>query len=397
MTERNHIVVVGSSLAGVRAVEAIRRGGFQAQVSLVGAEKYYPPIDRPPLSKKFLQSEGTGETVRVDPDLELDLILGREATRLAPADRRVTLDDGTRLDYDGLVIATGATVRRLPGIEGRPNVHVLRTMEDAIALRMALVPGARVAIIGAGVLGSEIAATSRSLGLEVTLIDAFSQPMLRILGPGVAPQLAELHREHGVRLLLRRQVLGLRGLDQVDGVLLDGEEVVEADVVVVAIGALPETRWLEDSGLELADGVVCDSECFAVNGGRRVVAAGDVARWHHRLLGSNLRVEHWTNAVSQAQAAGRNLVAELDGTGETAPYDVLPYFWTDQYDWKIQFIGTLGEEITFEEGAPGDREFVVSYRTDGQLVGALLANRPSRLAPWRRQITESLQALANLP
>lgn len=390
MSDRSNVLVVGSSLAGLRSAEAIRRGGFEGAVTLVGAEKHYPPVDRPPLSKKFLQGASEADVLRVGDELGADLVLGHEATALDVAGRRVTLDDGATHDYDGLVIATGSTVRRLPGTEGRRNVYVLRTVDDAAALRSALVPGVRVAVIGAGVLGCEIAATCRRLGLAVTLIDTFSQPMLRILGPTVAPLLADLHREHGVELLLHRSVLGLRGLDDADGVLLDGEEVVDADVVVIAIGAAPETRWLEGSGLELADGVVCDSACFAVNGNRRVVAAGDVARWHHRLLGSSLRVEHWSNAVSQGQVAGRNLVAELTGVGEISDYDVLPYFWTDQYDWKVQFVGTLGEDAQFQEGAPGERQFIVSYRSGGRLVGALLANRPGRLAAWRKQIVAEL-------
>jgi 3-phenylpropionate/trans-cinnamate dioxygenase ferredoxin reductase subunit len=396
VSDQNHIVVVGASLAGVRAVEAIRRTGFDARVSLVGMEKHFPPVDRPPLSKKFLRDEGLPETLRVAPDLDVELRLAREATGLNVPAREVYLDDGTRLSYDGLVIATGATVRRLPGTEGIRNVHVLRTLEDAKALRSALVPGARVAVIGAGVLGCEIAASCRKLGIDVTVIDVFSQPMLRILGPAVAPLLADLHREHGVRLLLDQQVLGLRGLGQADGVLLADGQVVSCDVVVVAIGAFPETRWLEGSGLELADGVVCDSECFALGGDSRVVAAGDVARWHHRLLGETLRVEHWSNAVSQGQSAARNLVARLDGSGETASYDTLPYFWTDQYDWKVQFVGTLGERARFEEGQPGDRAFVVSYTSEGRLTGALFANRPSRLAAWRKQITVALEGSATV-
>lgn len=395
MTDRSHIVVVGSSLAGVRAAEAIRRTGFDARVTLVGAEKHFPPVDRPPLSKKFLREESLGEPLRIAPDLDIDLRLACEATGLDPSAREVSLDDGSRLRYHGLVVATGATARRLPGTEGLRNVHVLRTLEDAAALKSALVPGARVAVIGAGVLGCEIAATCRALGIDATVIDVFSQPMLRILGPHVAPLLAGLHREHGVRMLLDQRVLGLRGQDMADGVLLAGGQVVECDLVVVAIGAFPETRWLEDSGLDLADGVVCDSECFARGGDRRIVAAGDVARWHHRLLGETLRVEHWSNAVAQGQVAGRNLVAELSGSGETASYDALPYFWTDQYDWKVQFIGVLGEEARFEEGQPGDRAFVVSYRSRGRLVGALFANRPSRLAAWRKLIAGNLEAGEN--
>jgi len=266
-----------------------------------------------------------------------------------------------------------ATVSRLPLTAG----HTV--LDLCCGAGASAIPAARVA-------GPE----GRVLGIDVTVIDVFSQPMLRILGPDVAPLLADLHREHGVRLLLDQQVLGLRGQGTADGVLLESGEVVNCDLVVIAIGAFPETRWLENSGLELADGVVCDHECFALGAARRVVAAGDVARWHHRLLGETLRVEHWTNAVTQGQTAGRNLVAELGGAGETASYDALPYFWTDQYDWKVQFIGTLGEHAQFEEGEPGDRGFVVSYTSEGRLVGALFANRPSRLAAWRKRITENL-------
>lgn len=395
MTDRSHIVVVGSSLAGVRAAEAISRTGFDARVTLVGAEKHFPPVDRPPLSKKFLREEILGEPLRIAPDLDIDLRLACEATGLDLAAREVALDDGSRVRYDGLVVATGATARRLPGTGELRNVHVLRTLEDAAALKSVLVPGTRVAVIGAGVLGCEIAATCRALGIDATLIDVFSQPMLRILGPDVAPLLADLHREHGVRLLLDQRVAGLRGHGVADAVLLAGGPEVACDLVVVAIGAFPETRWLEGSGLELADGVVCDSGCFALGGDRRVVAAGDVARWHHRLLGETLRVEHWSNAVSQGQVAGRNLVAELSGSGETVSYDALPYFWTDQYDWKVQFVGVLGEEARFEEGEPGDRAFVVSYRSGGRLVGALFANRPSRLAAWRKLITGNLETAGN--
>ena len=389
LSTSDHIVVVGSSLAGLRSVEAIRSAGFPGQVSLVGAEKHYPPFDRPPLSKGYLKS-GDGVALRVDEDLDLDLYLGHKAVSLDRTSRQVALDDGSVLGYSGLVVATGATERRLPGADRKCNVHVLRSLEQAAALRSVLTPGARVAVIGAGVLGCEIAATCRDLNHPVTVIDAASGPMLRILGPTIAPLLADLHREHGARLLLCRTILGLRGRDLADGVLLDNDDVVEADVIVVAIGAFPETRWLEGSGLELADGVVCDSMCFAVNGERRIAAAGDVARWHHPLLGGSLRVEHWTNAVSMGQRAGRNLVAELCGAGEPEPYEALPYFWTDQYGWKLQFIGVLGAEATFEEGQPGDRKFVVSYRTDGRLVGVLFVNAPSRLAAWRKTITAEL-------
>jgi NADPH-dependent 2,4-dienoyl-CoA reductase/sulfur reductase-like enzyme len=267
---------------------------------------------------------------------------------------------------------------------------VLRTAEDAVQLRDSLTPGTRVAVIGAGVLGCEIAATCRGLGLDVSLIDLFPAPMLRVVGPDLAQVFMRLHADHGVELHLGRQVLGLRGSPDVDAVVLDGDELIRADVVVVSIGVVPDTDWLIDSGLELVDGVACDEQCFALGvADRSVVAAGDVARWHHPQIGRDIRVEHWTNAVSHAQAAAANLVAAVTGQGEPEPYSALPYAWSDQYDWKIQTIGVLGPEISLEEGSLDDRQFVVSYRDGGRLVGALCVNWPNRVARWRKQITEA--------
>jgi NADPH-dependent 2,4-dienoyl-CoA reductase/sulfur reductase-like enzyme len=388
MSSEQTVVVVGASLAGVRAAEAARRAGFSGRITLVGAETHFPPVDRPPLSKAVLADrDGTSPaTLRVDESLAAELLLGRRATRLDVAGRVVHLADGSALRYDGLVVATGATPRMLPETADRTNVHVLRTVDDAHRLRAAVGAGTRVAVIGAGVLGCEIAATSRKLGAEVTLIDLFEQPMLRVLGPELAPVAARLHADHGVSLRLGRRVLGLRGTPVVDGVVLDGDEIVEADVVVVSVGVVPETEWLADSGLTLVDGVVCDESCFALNSGRSVVAAGDVARWAHPVLGRDIRVEHWTNAVSQGQAAGRNLAAAMAGRTDVEPYQALPYYWTDQYDWKIQFLGDLGEDIKVEEGELGGERFVVSFSSGGRVTGVLCVNWPNRIGRWRPKI-----------
>lgn len=388
-----HLVVVGASLAGVRAAEALRRAGYEGTLTLVGAEEQFPPVDRPPLSKAALTKPGDPpDTVRVAPDLGLDLVLGRRATGLDVAGRRLRLDDDSELGYDGLVVATGASPRRLPDTESRSNVHVLRSLDDALRLRAELLPGRRVAIVGAGVLGCELAATCRGLGLDVSVVDVFTQPMLRVLGLPYAEVVAGLHRRAGVRLLLGRQVLGLRGDPVVDAVLLDGDEVVEADLVVVSIGVVPETAWLEGSGLELGDGLLCDEACFALGSGRTVVAAGDVARWYHPLLKRSLRVEHWTNAASQGQAAAQNLLAALSGTGTPEPYAVLPYYWSDQHGWKLQFVGSLGDETVLEEGAVDDGRFVVSYHAEGRLTGALCVNWPARVPRWRPLVTAAAEA-----
>jgi 3-phenylpropionate/trans-cinnamate dioxygenase ferredoxin reductase component len=394
VTSVPHIVVVGASIAGARAAEAIRRQGFDGTLTVVGAEHHFPPIDRPPLSKRFLASEldTDADPLRIAPDLDLTLRLGRTAVGLDQAQHAVQLDDRSTLNYDGLVIATGSSVRRLPYGDGCMNVQVLRTAEDAVALRYMLQHGKRVAVIGAGVLGCEIAATCRSLDLDVALIDVFTEPMVRVLGTSVSRLVADLHASNGVRMLLGRRVLGFRDAPNVTGVVLDGDEVIDADVVVVAIGAYPETGWLRGSGVEVDDGVLCDESCFVPGSARTIVAAGDVARWHHRLLGRPIRVEHWTNAVSQGQAAGRNLVAALSGHEDPVPYDGLPYFWSDQYDWKLQFVGVLGEDAAIEEGSVSASRFVMSYRTHGQLVGALCVNWASRISSWRRQIVADVQS-----
>ena len=382
------VVIVGASLAGVRGAEALRRAGFRGRITLVGAERHFPPYDRPPLSKQILAGSWQPEAgrLRVDDSMDLDLLLGRPAEQVDMKERVVRLD-GITLPFDGLMVATGATPRCLPAgprVPGR-GVHTLRTVDDCLRLREELRDATRVAVVGAGFIGCEVAATCRTLGLDVTLIDVLPQPMLRVVGPEIARVLAEFHRSRGVRLALGRTVLDLPGDGRVEGVLLDGDDLIDADVVVVAIGVRPETRWLDGSGLMLRDGVVCDEHCFAL-GADTAVAVGDVARWYHQLLGMSLRVEHWTNAVSQAQAAGRNLAARLAGRAAPEPYAAVPYFWSDQHDWKLQFAGVTGDEVSVEEGAAESGTFVAAYRSAGRLVGALCVNRPARLAAYRRRI-----------
>jgi NADPH-dependent 2,4-dienoyl-CoA reductase/sulfur reductase-like enzyme len=398
------VLVVGSSLAGVRGAEALRRAGFSGRITLVGAESHFPPYDRPPLSKQVLAGSWQPEQgrLRLDDGMDTELLLGRPAISLDLAEQVVRLD-GTVLPFDGLVVATGATPRNPWAGVWTPDrgVHTLRTLDDCLRLRDELRNAERVAVVGAGFIGCEVAATCRALGLDVTVIDTLPSPMLRAIGPEMGEVLAAFHRSRGVRLALGRTVVAPAGRDRVEGVLLDGDELVEADMVVVAIGVAPQTQWLEGSGLELADGVVCDAECFAA-GTDTVVAAGDVARWTHPMAGTSMRVEHWTNAVAQAQVAGRNLAARLAGRDEAETYAAVPYFWSDQHDWKVQFVGFSdgpadSMRVTVEAGTVESGKFVAAYHRAGQLVGALCVNWPAQVPKLRRRIVTECEAAGGEP
>lgn len=377
------VVIVGGSLAGLRTAQALRREGHRGAITVVSEEPHWPPYDRPPLSKQVLVGALEPERVRlrVPDDPGTNVLTGRRAEHLDLTARSVTLDDGTCLPYEALVIATGATPRRLPGADGLANVHVLRTIDDSLALRTDLGRARRVAVVGAGFIGCEVASSSRSLGLDVTVIDQLSVP-LAPLGPVVGEILAGVLRADGVDLRLGAGVAGFeRGDGAATGVRLGGGTVVEADVVVVGIGVTPATAWLEGSGLTIDDGVVCDETCLAVGGGGRVAAAGDVARWIHPRCGS-IRIEHWTNAGEQAAHVARVLVHGADAAGSFAP---VPYFWSDQFGRKLQFVGTCGDgdEARIVEGAVAQRRWVAAYGRNGVTVAALCVGWPARLAPWQ--------------
>ena len=386
-----HVVVVGASLAGLRAGEAVRRAGHEGELTIVGAE-VHPPYDRPPLSKQVLTGAVEPEATALPggDNLGAEWLLGRAATGLDPFRRRLDIG-GDTLAYDGLVIATGAPPRRLPGLPDLAGIHVLRTLDDAIALRAELVRSPRVAVIGAGFIGSEVASSCRALGVEVTVIEALPVPLARAIGEEMGTACAGLHRAGGATLLTGTPVAGLVGTAQgrVEGVRLASGAVVPADVVVIGVGVAPTVGWLEASGLDLDNGVRCDRWCRALAGGRPlpdVVAAGDVARWEHPGWDEVVRVEHWTNAVEQGEAAGMALVRGQ----EAAPFSPVPYFWSDQYKVKIQFVGRTapGDSVTVVEGSVAERRFVAAYGRGGCLVGALSFNRPARIMAYRRMIAE---------
>lgn len=390
-----NVVIVGSSLAGVRAAETLRQQQYTGRITMIGAE-VHAPYDRPPLSKKVLSGEWDADRIVLrKPEVldSLDLVWRRgvRATGLDTTARTVALANGESVAYDGLIIATGAAVRRLPDQPPWSGVHVLRTLDDSLLLRAELCAGARVVVIGAGFIGLEVAAAARSRGCEVTVLEGASAPMIRGLGAEMGHAAAMVHIDNGVALrfgvVVERLVESSPG--RVGGVLLTGGETVAADVVVVGIGVSPCTGWLEDSGLEVRDGVVCDATLNA--GADGVFAAGDVCRWFNGTFDSEMRVEHWTTAAEQGAAAARNLVAWSNG-GPMQPYTEVPFFWSDQFSARIQFVGRVegDEEVRVVIGSPDERAFVALYGRAGRLVGAVGVSRPRLLMQFRKVIGERM-------
>ncbi|MGW4979012.1 NAD(P)/FAD-dependent oxidoreductase [Streptomyces mirabilis] len=390
MTAPARVLVVGASAAGLATVEALRRKGYEGGITVLGAEPH-APYDRPPLSKQVLSGawEPTRSALRTQEvlsTLDAEFVLGDAAVALDTATRTVRAQSGRELRADAIVIATGVRPRVLPGQEDLTGVHVLRTLDDALALRKDLLDSARLVVVGEGVLGAEIAATARTLGLDVTMAGPLPTPLALQVGPLVSGLLAELHDERGVRLRLGTGVTGLAGEHgRVTGVLLGTGEVLPADTVVVAIGATPATEWLADSGLRLDNGVVCDSRCRAAEG---VYAVGDVARWQHERLGRLVRLENRTNATEQATAVAGVIL------GEDRPYQPVPYFWTDQFDAKLQVHGVLpaDAEVDVVEGDVTARRFVARYRSDGVVTGVLGWNMPKQARLRRQEIVDALNA-----
>jgi NADPH-dependent 2,4-dienoyl-CoA reductase/sulfur reductase-like enzyme len=323
-------------------------------------------------------------------DLDVEWRLGNAATRLDLDERSVSLADGNRVEFDGLVIATGARPRRLAGHESFANVHELRTLDDALALRQEIAPGGRrVVVIGAGFIGLEAAATAKVLGNDVVVLEGASAPLIRGLGAAMGEAIAGLHRDHGVDVRVDVRIDGLRD----DGVLLADGELVAADVVVVGIGVSPATEWLEGSGLQLRDGIVCDQHLRALAEDGTVVegvfAAGDVARWPNGLFDEEMRVEHWTNAAEQGAQVATNLRHLASGEPLVA-YAPLPFFWSDQFEHRIQFLGraSADDEIRVVAGSVEDKKFLALFGREGHLHGALGVNAPRWVMPTRKLFLE---------
>jgi NADPH-dependent 2,4-dienoyl-CoA reductase/sulfur reductase-like enzyme len=379
------VVVVGASLAGLSATRSLRKQGYDGRLIVVGDEPHRP-YDRPPLSKDFLAG-ALGEADLAleadDEDLRVEWLLGVRATGLDGADRAVRLADGRVVRADGIVIATGAAARTLPGSDGLAGVHVLRTLEDARALRDELARGGRLVVIGGGFIGAEVASTAYTLGLDVTVVEAARTPLAGPLGAEMGAVVSALHADHGVRLLCGVGVKGLSGERRVDAVLLEDGRSVPADIVVVGVGARPCVEWLEGSGVALDNGVKCGAD--GRTGLAGVVAVGDCANWYDPRAGAHRRVEHWTGARERPDAAVTALLA--GGAVEPAAPGP-PYFWSDQYGVKIQFVGHAAgaDSVTIEEGAADDRDVLAVYRRAGRPVAVLGMNQPRLFTRWRKRL-----------
>ncbi|MGH2459024.1 MAG: NAD(P)/FAD-dependent oxidoreductase, partial [Chloroflexota bacterium] len=375
-------VIVGASVAGGRAAEALRQEGFDGRVILVGAEPERP-YERPPLSKDVLRGTADETKAFLRPlayydEQSIELRLGAAAVSLIPADHQVGLGDGARLRYDKLLIATGAEVRRLnvPGV-ALPGVHYLRTLQDARTIRDATSTTTRVVVIGAGFIGAEVAASCRMKGAEVAVLEVLPVPLQRVLGDQIGQLYARIHREQGIDLRLGVGIAEFRGAGRLEEVITSTGERIPCDVAVVGVGVQPSVGWLAGSGIALQNGVMVDE--LSATSLPDVFAAGDVANWWHPILGERLRVEHWENAQNQGIAAAKSML----GKGE--PYAPVPYFWSDQYDLTLQYVGHANgqDEVVFR-GAPDPRQLLAFYLREGRLRAAIGVNRLKDVNAVRR-------------
>lgn len=398
----DHIVVVGASLAGIRACETLRNNGHAGAITLVGAERHRP-YDRPPLSKKLLLGDWEHERIQLRSNdaldgLNLTLRLGVIATALSLEQRMITLGspdhaaahDSQGMSFDGLIIATGATPRRLPQQPGLTGVHLLRTIDDAVALRKELQPNSRVVVIGAGFIGLEVAATARQRGCDVEVLEGLGAPLMRVVGEDIGRVIARVHERHGVGIRCGVEVRRIIGTDAVSDVELGDGTVVAADVVVVGIGVEPATNWLESSGLSLQNGIVCDATLNV--GVPGIYAAGDVARWPNGLFITEeptMRIEHWTNAAEQGAHAASNLLATSRGE-KAEPYVSVPFFWSDQFEARIQFLGraTAEDEMKIVAGDEESGQLVALYHRGDRLRGVLGISMPKAVMSCRKLLAE---------
>ncbi len=382
----DHVAVVGASLAGLRVVEALRREEFEGRITVIGAEAVLP-YDRPPLSKQFLVDDWPEEKLALARDgvdeLKADWRLGVAATSLDPDALALSLADGSRVEADAILVATGGRARRLPFGRDLAGILELRTLADARALRDAIAASPRVVVVGAGFIGMEIAASCRQRGLDVTVVEPLEAPLVRGLGSVLGERVARRHRDEGVDFRLGVGVEGFVGEGQVRGVRLSSGETLAAELVVVGVGAVPETDWLEGAGLEIDNGVLCDAG--GATSRRGVYALGDCARWENARYPERPRFEHWTSAVEQSDVVARRIV---HGTAD--PFAPVPYVWTDQFDLRIAIAGEIqaGDEMHVCLGSLEEDRFLALFGRAGRLVAAVGFKRPRQLNAMRRKMAE---------
>jgi 3-phenylpropionate/trans-cinnamate dioxygenase ferredoxin reductase component len=386
MTSDQTHVIVGASLAGAKAAETLREEGFDGRVVLIGAEEERP-YERPPLSKDYLRGEVGRDKVYVHDESfyaehDIELRLGRSGVSLDTSSNELALDDGERLRYDRLLLATGAEPRRLsiPGAE-LDGVLYLRSVEDSDALRGRLDRGGAVVVVGSGWIGAEVAASARQRGLEVTVVDPLSVPLERVLGVEVGTIYRDIHSEHGVRMLMGTGVEAFEGDTAVERVRTSGGQELDCDFVVVGVGVEPRTELALEAGIAVDNGVVVNEELHTSVPG--VFAAGDVANVHHPFYGERVRVEHWANALNQGPAAARNM---LD---QPTAYERLPYFFSDQYDVGMEYTGFARrwDRVVFR-GDPAAREFVAFWLVEERVVAGMNVNVWDVTDPIKRLINQ---------
>jgi NADPH-dependent 2,4-dienoyl-CoA reductase/sulfur reductase-like enzyme len=376
------IAVIGASLAGVHAAEALRNRGFTGDLTLVSAEATVP-YDRPPLSKELLTTGKAPEELALRPASwyeaqGITLRLGSTACGLDIDHGTVLLSDGVRLGFDGLVIATGATPRHLTSISNGAPLYALRTLDDAQALRARLSPGMHLVVIGAGFIGLEVASAARVRGAHATVVGAGPLPLSGTFGHEIGTWYQRLHERNQVRLICGTTVTSIANQGETCEVALSNGELLDADLVVVGIGARPAVQWLVDSGLKLNNGVCCTAELRT--SAPNIVAAGDVAAWPNPIFGETMRVEHWTNAIEQGRHAAATLL------GEPEPFASVPYFWTDQHQSKMRFVGRAPADAEISVHDLTDNRIVATFARDETIIGALCVGAPRALARFRGQI-----------
>ncbi|HET7073127.1 MAG TPA: FAD-dependent oxidoreductase [Mycobacterium sp.] len=374
------IVIVGGGLAAARTAEQLRRSQYTGRITIVSDEVHLP-YDRPPLSKEVLRKEV--DDVALKPrewydEKDIALRLGSAVVGLDTAERTITLDDGTVLGYDELVIATGLVPRRIPAFPDLEGIRVLRSVDESMALREHASAARHAVVIGAGFIGCEVAASLRSLGVDVVLVEPQPTPLASVLGEQIGELVARLHRGEGVDVRLGLGVAEVRGQECVDTVVLtDGTE-LSADLVVVGIGSRPATEWLEGSGIEVDNGVICDEA--GRTSAPNVWALGDVASWRDA-TGHQARVEHWSNVADQARVVVPAML------GQDVPTNaVVPYFWSDQYDVKIQCLGEPEADDIVHLVEDDGRKFLAYYERDGVLVGVVGGGMPGKVMKVRAKI-----------